>query len=54
MGKSLQLLKEALPTGRNNLADLPHVTVVPGDGGEDDAGPADVILAGVGSGRWED
>ena len=33
---------------RNNLADL-HVTVVPGDGGEHDAGPADAILVNAGA-----
>jgi len=34
---------------RDNLADLPHVKVVHGDGGEHDPGPADAILVNAGA-----
>ncbi len=46
---ALDVDAELAGRSRDNLADLPHVKVVPGDGGEHDVGPADAILVNAGA-----
>jgi protein-L-isoaspartate(D-aspartate) O-methyltransferase len=45
---AIEVDPELAERARRNLDDLPHVRVVQGDGGQQDAGPADTILVNAG------